>query len=60
MGWTGIYLGMALVANTRWLILLSPMLLALVHCTTLAEERELENRFGDNYRAYMRQVRRYL
>jgi len=51
---------MALVANTRWLILLSPMLLALVHFTTLAEERELENRFGDNYRAYMRRVRRYL
>jgi protein-S-isoprenylcysteine O-methyltransferase Ste14 len=60
VGWTGIYLGMALAANTRWLIFLSPMLLALVHFTTLAEERELENRFGDNYRAYMRRVRRYL
>jgi protein-S-isoprenylcysteine O-methyltransferase Ste14 len=60
VGWAGIYLGMALVANTRWLILLSPMLLALVHFTTFAEERELGNRFGDNYRAYMRRVRRYL
>jgi protein-S-isoprenylcysteine O-methyltransferase Ste14 len=46
VGWTGIYLGMALAANTRWLILLSPMLLALVHFTTVAEERELENRWG--------------
>jgi protein-S-isoprenylcysteine O-methyltransferase Ste14 len=54
VGWIGIYLGMALVTNTRWLILLSPMLLALVHFTTRAEEHELENRFGDNYRAYMR------
>jgi protein-S-isoprenylcysteine O-methyltransferase Ste14 len=60
VGWIGIYLGMALVANTRWLILLSPMLLALVHFTTRAEERELENRFGDNYRAYKRRVGRYL
>jgi protein-S-isoprenylcysteine O-methyltransferase Ste14 len=60
VGWTGIYLGMALVTNTRWLILLSPMLLALVHFTILAEEHELENRFGDNYRAYIRRVRRYL
>jgi protein-S-isoprenylcysteine O-methyltransferase Ste14 len=60
VGWIGIYLGMALVTNTRWLILLSPMLLALVHFTTFAEERELENRFGDNYQAYKRQVRRYL
>jgi protein-S-isoprenylcysteine O-methyltransferase Ste14 len=60
IGWTGIYLGIALVANTRWLVLLSPMLLALVHLTTRAEERELEDHFGANYRAYMRQVRRYL
>jgi protein-S-isoprenylcysteine O-methyltransferase Ste14 len=60
VGWISIYLGMALAANTRWLILLSPMLLALVHFTALAEERELENRFEDNYRAYMRRVRRYL
>jgi protein-S-isoprenylcysteine O-methyltransferase Ste14 len=60
VGWTGIYLGMALVANTRWLIWLSPMLLALVHCTTRAEELELEKRFGENYRAYRRRVRRYL
>jgi protein-S-isoprenylcysteine O-methyltransferase Ste14 len=60
VGWTGIYLGMALVANTRWLILLSPMLLALVHFTTRAEELELEKRFGDNYRTYIRRARRYL
>ena len=60
LGWTGIYLGMALVANTRWLISCSCRLLVLVHFTTLAEERELENCCGDNYRAYIRRVRRYL
>jgi protein-S-isoprenylcysteine O-methyltransferase Ste14 len=60
VGWTGIYLGVALVATTRWLIVLSPVLLALVHVTARAEEHELEQRFGDNYRAYRRQVRRYL
>ncbi len=59
-GWTCIYLGVAFVVNTRWLILLSPVLLALVHFTALAEERELEKRFGSAYRAYKKRVRRYL
>ena len=48
-GWSGIYLGVALVAHTRWLILLSQILLAVVHFIVLAEEHELEQRFGDNY-----------
>jgi protein-S-isoprenylcysteine O-methyltransferase Ste14 len=58
--WTSIYFGVALVANTRWLIVLSPLLFGLVHRTVLAEERELEKRLGDDYRAYQRRVRRYL
>lgn len=59
-GWTSIYLGVALVVNTRWLILLAPLLLALVHRTSLSEERQLEQRLGDDYRGYKEQVRRYL
>lgn len=58
-GWTCIYLGVALVANTRWLIILLPLLFALVHRTVLAEERHLETRLVDDYRAYQRRVRRY-
>lgn len=43
-----------------YLIILSPLLFALVHRTMLAEERQLEKRPGDGYRAYKKQVRRYL
>ena len=60
VGWTCIYLGMAVVVNTRWLIILSPLLLVLVHRTVLAEERQLAKRLGGDYRAYKKQVRRYL
>ena len=58
--WTSTYLGVALVAYTGWLLLLSPLLLALVHRAVLAEERQLEKRFGDDYRTYKAQVGRYL
>jgi protein-S-isoprenylcysteine O-methyltransferase Ste14 len=58
--WTSIYFGVALVANTRWLILLSPLLLALVHRAVLAEEWQLATRLGDDYRDYKRRVGRYL
>jgi protein-S-isoprenylcysteine O-methyltransferase Ste14 len=59
VGWTGIARGVALVANVCWLIVLSPLRLALVHFTARAEERELETCFDDTYRAYLRRVRRY-
>lgn len=59
-GWTCIYLGVALLVNTCWLIILSPLLLALVHRTVLGEERQLEKRLGEDYRAYQRRVPRYL
>ena len=60
VGWTAIYLGVALVANTFWLIILAPLLLALVHRIVLAEERQLEKLPGDGYQAYKKKVRRYL
>ena len=59
VAWTSIYLGVALVLNTRWLIILSPLLLAFTHRTILAEERQLEKHLGDDYRAYKRRVGRY-
>ena len=60
MGWTYIYVGVALVVNTRWLLILLPLLLAFVHRTVLTEERQLEERLGSDYRTYKRRVRRYL
>lgn len=60
IAWSFIFFGVALIINTRWLIFSSPLLLALVHRAVLAEERRLENRLGDSYRAYQRRVGRYL
>lgn len=60
LGWSFIYFGLALVVNTCWLFIFSPLLVALVHLAALNEERKLENRFGKDYQAYEKRVRRYL
>src|SRR5262245_4991557 len=55
------YLGLALVLNTWWpILLLLPMLLALDWGIIRREERYLEARFGETYLAYKRRVRRWL
>jgi protein-S-isoprenylcysteine O-methyltransferase Ste14 len=58
--WTLIYLGVALVSNAAWLLILLPLLLLLVHRDALREERRPEERFGSAYRPYRGRVRRYL
>lgn len=60
VGWTALYLGIALVLNTVWLFVLLPAVLATCHRVVRREERSLEREFGDGYRAYRREVRRYL
>lgn len=60
VGWTALYLGIALVLNTVWLFVLLPAVLATCHLIVRREERALEREFGDAYRAYRREVRRYL
>ena len=48
-------------AGDLWIVLLAPMFLVTVHYTAvLREEAYLEEKFGDEYRAYKRRVRRYL
>ena len=58
---TGLYLGVAVAVGTVWPFLwVVPMLLVLHFGVVLREERYLEAKFGEPYRAYKAQVRRWL
>jgi protein-S-isoprenylcysteine O-methyltransferase Ste14 len=60
VAWTLAYVGIALVADAAWPLLLLPVVLAVTHIVIVREERSLERRFGAAYRSYKRSVRRYL
>jgi protein-S-isoprenylcysteine O-methyltransferase Ste14 len=61
IAWTLISLGVALVGNTPWPVVLLPGVLIYTHvCVILREERYLEQKFGDEYRQYRAGVRRYV
>lgn len=60
VGWTALYAGLALLRGSAWLLLALPVVLAGTHLDVRREERTLERRFGAAYRAYRREVRRYL
>ena len=60
VAWTALYVGIALVVNTVWLFILLPVVLVVTHVTVRREERSLESEFGDDYRDYRNDVRRYL
>jgi len=58
---TLMYVGLALLANALWVLVLLMPLLFMVHFGVVRrEERYLERKFGDAYRAYRSRVRRYL
>jgi|SRR5262245_47688371 len=58
---TLLYLGLTLAANTWWgIVLLVPLLIAMHVGVVRREERYLERKFGDSYRAYRSKVRRYV
>jgi protein-S-isoprenylcysteine O-methyltransferase Ste14 len=58
---TLIYVGLALLANALWvLVLIVPVLLILHYGVVRREERYLEARFADAYREYRSRVRRYV
>jgi len=58
---TLMYVGLALLANARWvLVLVVPLLFIMHYGVVRREERYLEAKFGDAYRAYRSRVRRYL
>ena len=55
------YVGLALLFNSLWAIVLLPLALVIVHLTVIKrEERYLEQKFGEEYRAYKARVRRWI
>ena len=55
------YLGITLLVNALWPLLLLPPLLVVLHWGVIArEERYLEAKFGESYRVYKARVRRWL
>jgi protein-S-isoprenylcysteine O-methyltransferase Ste14 len=58
---TALYLGITLLCDALWpLMTLVPLLVVVHGRIILREERYLESRFGDEYRAYKARVRRWL
>jgi len=58
---TLIYVGVALVMNTVWPLLLLPLVLLIMHRGVIQrEERYLEQKFGDEYISYKSRVRRWI
>jgi len=57
---TLLYLGLTLAVNTWWgIVVLAPLLVVMQVGVVLREERYLDRKFGDSYRAYRSKVRRY-
>lgn len=55
------YVGVAILMNSTWPLLLLPLVLLVVHRgVILREERYLEQKFGDEYNAYKVRVRRWI
>ena len=61
VGWGLIYLGLALIVNSVWILILFPLVIAAIHfLDILKEEQRLKEQFGDEYLDYQSRVRRYL
>ena len=61
LGTTLVYLGLSVAAGSLWAILLMVPLLWVINVGVIArEERYLERKFGDAYRAYKGRVRRWV
>ncbi|HYN82422.1 MAG TPA: isoprenylcysteine carboxylmethyltransferase family protein [Gemmatimonadaceae bacterium] len=55
------YIGVALMMNSAWPLLLLPLVLLVMHRgVVLREERYLEQKFGDEYNSYKVSVRRWI
>lgn len=61
VGMTTIYVGLGLLLNCGWVLILAiPLLLVMRYGVIAREERYLEGKFGEDYRAYKAKVRRWL
>jgi protein-S-isoprenylcysteine O-methyltransferase Ste14 len=58
---TVVYLGAALLYDSLWPLLLLPLAIACIQLYVIPrEERYLASKFGDEYLAYQRRVRRWV
>jgi|ThiBioDrversion2_2_1062182.scaffolds.fasta_scaffold32859_2 protein-S-isoprenylcysteine O-methyltransferase Ste14 len=61
IGLTAIYIGLGIAFNNGWVLLfILPLLVLMRYGVIGREERYLEAKFGESYRAYRRSVRRWL
>jgi protein-S-isoprenylcysteine O-methyltransferase Ste14 len=61
LGMALVYVGIALLASALWVLLPLPVVLAVIDNGVIKrEERYLERKFGDEYVAYRRGVRRWI
>ena len=61
VGMTLILVGIGFALDDLWLVIGAALFLVVVHYTAvLPEEAYLDEKFGDDYRAYKKKVRRYL
>jgi protein-S-isoprenylcysteine O-methyltransferase Ste14 len=61
LGMALIYIGIALLSDALWVLVPLPMVLAVIDRGVIArEERYLERKFGEEYLAYKRGVRRWV
>lgn len=60
LGWFDIYCGLALLINAPWILVLLPFVLTYNHFIDIRkEERQLTEKFGEEYLNYQKKVRRY-
>jgi protein-S-isoprenylcysteine O-methyltransferase Ste14 len=60
VAWTFLYLGLLLLLDSGWLLVLIPILALWVHWESGKEEHRLIESFGPAYVKYQGKVRRYL
>jgi len=61
LGFNLVYLGIAILTNNRWPVLLWPAMIATLQKGVIErEERYLDAKFGEEYRDYKARVRRWL
>ncbi len=61
LGMALVYLGVTLLMNSVWCLLLFPLALLALHLLAIRpEERYLSAKFGEEYRQYTTRVRRWI
>jgi protein-S-isoprenylcysteine O-methyltransferase Ste14 len=60
VGWSLLYLGVALITRNAWMVLSLPLVGGSLHREVLREEHALEGTFEEQYVRYRKQVRRYV